>query len=55
MKDEQCNRIEMERERLREAYEELADPSMKAAKGSKRMLKMSSLIYPSTFKNTCLP
>ena len=46
MKAEECNRMEVEKERLREAYEELADPSMKASKGAKRMLKMTSALPP---------
>ena len=46
MKDEACQRVEIEKERLREAYEELADPTMKAAKGTKRLLKMSSALPP---------
>ncbi len=46
MKTEECNRMEVEKERLREAYEELADPSMKASKGAKRMLKMTSALPP---------
>lgn len=46
MKEEKCQRVELEKERLREAYEELADPTMKAAKGTKRMMKTSSMLPP---------
>jgi hypothetical protein len=41
MKHEEVRRIDAEKERIKDAYEELADPSMKN-KGVKRMMKISS-------------
>jgi len=54
MKEEACQRIEVEKERLREAYEELADPTMKVAKGTKRMMKTSSMLPPRAQSNNDL-
>lgn len=41
MRTEEANRAESEKDRIKEAYEELADPSMKG-KSAKRMMKISS-------------
>ena len=43
MKTEEANRSEAEKERIKEAYEELADPTMKG-KHVKRMMKISSYL-----------
>ena len=50
LKDEEMRRIENEKDRIKEAYEDLADPSMKG-KGAKRMMKISKPLPPAVPKD----
>ena len=45
LKDEELRNMESEKDRIKEAYEDLADPSMKS-KGAKRMMKISKFLPP---------
>ena len=46
MKHEECDRMEAEKERLRELYEDLADPSLKNKGTSKRSIRMTAPAPP---------
>jgi chromosome segregation ATPase len=51
LKEEQLKRVEAEKERIREAYEELADPAIKA-KNVRRVMKMSAPLPKGKFFGT---